>query len=104
MTSTNLVFNQSDLERLDLAAYFQKAESDRVSLPVWLTAKETAGIGTVHAVRLPPQQAEVARRRCWQSAKKKGRTPSQDTLYLAEWVMVFIYALGYNRAQQCDGK
>ena len=60
-----------------------------MTLPVWLCAKERVGAGTVHAVRLPPQPAEAARRRCRQEGQRKGRMPSQDTLYLAGWVMVF---------------
>ena len=45
--------------------------------------------GYVHACRLPPEQAEQARRRVRQRAKKKGRTPQRKTLAMAEWVLVF---------------
>jgi hypothetical protein len=76
-------------ERLDLASYLQRVTSDCVSLPVWLCTKKLAGQGSVHALRLPPDAAETARRRCRQQAQRKGRTPSPDTLYLAGWVMVF---------------
>lgn len=42
----------------------------------------------VHAYHLPLAQAQAARRRCYQAAKKQGRTPQQSTLFLAEFVMV----------------
>ncbi|MTW21893.1 transposase, partial [Allochromatium palmeri] len=50
---------------------------------------EASGPGWLHAVRLPPEAAEAARRRCRQAAQRKGRTPREDTLFLAGWVMVF---------------
>jgi IS4 transposase len=43
----------------------------------------------VHAVRLPPEAAEAARRRCQTTARRKGRTPREDTLFLSGWMMVF---------------
>lgn len=76
-------------ERLDLASYLQRVTSDCVVLPVWLCTKNLAGKGSVHALRLPADAAETARRRCRQQAQRKGRTPSPDTLYLAGWMMVF---------------
>ena len=76
-------------ERLDLARYLQRVASDCVSIPVWLCTRNLAGKGSVHALRLPADAAETARRRCRQQAQRKGRTPSPDTLYLAGWVMVF---------------
>ncbi|MTW23239.1 transposase, partial [Allochromatium palmeri] len=50
---------------------------------------EASGPGWLHAVRLPPEAAEAARRRCRQAAQRKGRTPREATLFLAGWVMVF---------------
>ncbi|WP_201098345.1 transposase, partial [Thiocystis minor] len=60
-----------------------------LSLPVWLRAPEVSGPGWLHAVRLPPEAAEAARRRCRKTAQRQGRTPSDATLFLAGWVMVF---------------
>jgi len=45
--------------------------------------------GWVHAYHLPPKEAEEARRLCRKRNTKKGGTPKQTTLFLAEWVMVF---------------
>lgn len=42
----------------------------------------------VHAIPLPPEKAEQARRQAKQRAQKKGRTASDKTLYLSEWVLV----------------
>lgn len=75
--------------RLNIADTLQKATGDLVSIPVWLHSKGCSCLGMVHAQRLPPEAAEAARRRCRQDGKRKSRTPAQDTLYLAGWVMVF---------------
>ena len=75
--------------RLNIADCLRKESCDLVSIPVWLHSKGRSCPGVVHAQRLPPDAAEAARRRCRQDGKRKGRTPAQDTLYLAGWVMVF---------------
>lgn len=75
--------------RLNCADTLRQATGDLVSITVWLSSKGRYCAGTVHAQRLPPEAAEAARRRCRQDGKRKGRTPTQDTLYLAGWVMVF---------------
>jgi Transposase DDE domain len=75
--------------RLNMADYLRAATGDCVSIPVWLSSKGRSCPGMVHAQRLPPEAAEAARRRCRQDGNRKGRTPAQDTLYLAGWVMVF---------------
>jgi hypothetical protein len=83
--------NQSACEplpelRLNIADHLRKTAGDLVSIPVWLHSKGRSCSGLVRAQRLPP---EAARRRCRQDGNRKGRTPAQDTLYLAGWVMVF---------------
>lgn len=60
------------------------------TLPVLLSAPGTQPVkGFVHAFRLDPKGAAEARRACRQRNSKKGRTPKQTTLFLAEWVLVF---------------
>lgn len=78
--------------RLDLARRLREAVGDDVSLPVWLRGGKRFGQGWVHAKRLPPELAEKARQRCRQKARKQGRTPKDDTLFFAGWVMVFTTA------------
>ena len=74
-------------ERLDLMEHLQRVTTDYHCVPVWLGAPGRACEAWVHAYRLAPAEAEAARRRCRQSAK--GKTPSQCTLFLAGWVLVF---------------
>jgi len=76
-------------ERLNMAECLMGEAGDTVTVPVWLRSGTLSGQGWVHAARLPPEAAEAARRRCRQAAKRQGRTPSRDALYLAGWVMVF---------------
>jgi hypothetical protein len=75
-----------DGQVLDIYAHLQETRADKVCLAVWLGPSEKAVQGWVHACRLPPEKAEAARRRCRQESQK---TPSQKTLFLAGWVMVF---------------
>ena len=76
--------------RLNLAERLRRTEGGLASLDVWLrSGGRPAGRGWLHAARLPPEAAEEARRRCRKSARNKGRTPGEDTLYLAGWVLVF---------------
>ncbi len=75
--------------RLNIADTLRKATHDLISIPVWLHSKGRCCPGIVHAQRLPPEAAEAARRRCRKDGNRKGRTPAQDTLYLAGWVLVF---------------
>ncbi len=75
--------------RLDVAASLRACTDDTIRLPVWLRAPQASGPGWLYAVRLPPEAAEAARRRCRKTAQRKGRTPSDATLFLAGWVMVF---------------
>ncbi|MDD5469112.1 MAG: transposase [Anaerolineales bacterium] len=75
--------------KLDLAGHLRGVEGGQASLAVWLRGGGRAGQGWIHCLRLPPEAAEAARRRCRQNAQRKGRTPGADTLYLAGWVLVF---------------
>jgi hypothetical protein len=76
-------------DRLNMAEHLKGEAGDTATVPVWLRGGAASGQGWVHAARLPPEAAEAARRRCRQAAKRKGRTPSRDALYLAGWAMVF---------------
>jgi hypothetical protein len=76
-------------DRLNMAEHLKGEAGDTATVVVWLRGGAASGQGGVHAARLPPEAAEAARRRCRQTAKRKGWTPSRDALYLAGWVMVF---------------
>ena len=51
--------------------------TDQESRPVW-----------IHAYRLSGAAAQEARRRCLRAGQKRGYTPSPETLFLAEFVLV----------------
>ena len=75
--------------RLEVAASLRACTDDTIRLPVWRRAPQASGPGWLSAVRLPPEAAEAARRRCRKTARRQGRTPSDATRFLAGWVMVF---------------
>lgn len=79
----------SEGEKLDLYDCLHEATETSVCFPVRVCEAGQYIEGYVHACRLPPAQAEQARRGVRARAQKKGRTPQQRTLVLAEWVLVF---------------
>lgn len=79
----------SEGEKIDLYDHLQDTAETSLCIPVRVYEDGDSLEGYVHAYRLPPEQAEQARRRVRARAKKKGRTPQQRTLALAEWVLVF---------------
>jgi hypothetical protein len=71
---------------LDIYAHLQDTKAEKLCLPVWLGEPGKAVEGWVHACRLPAEKAAEARKRCRGKNKK---TPSQKTLFLAGWLLVF---------------
>lgn len=63
------------------------------AIPVDLCHQDQRIEGVVHAMPLPPEQAAQACRKAKQNARKKGRTASQKTLMLSDWVLVFTSIL-----------
>ena len=82
------VYN-SEGEKIDLYDPLHDTAETRLCIPVRVYADGQYIDGYIHACRLPAEQAEQARRQCRAKAQKKGRTPQQRTLVLAEWVLVF---------------
>lgn len=78
-----------DGAKIDLYDHLQGTVETSRCIPVRVCEGGQYIEGYVHACRLPPEQAEQARRRVWASAQKKGRSPPQRTLVLADWVLVF---------------
>jgi hypothetical protein len=62
--------------RLSFALQVRGAQSGE-ELPVW-----------IHALHLNVQQCNRARRRAKRQARRRGRTPRAQTLFLSEWVLV----------------
>jgi Transposase DDE domain len=65
-----------DQPRLSFALQVRDAQSGE-ELPVW-----------IHALHLNEQQCTRARRRAHRHARRRGRTPRAQTLFLSEWVLV----------------
>lgn len=65
-----------DQPRLSFALQVRDAQSGEV-LPVW-----------IHALHLNEQECNRARRRAHRQARRRGRTPRAQTLFLSEWVLV----------------
>ena len=62
--------------RLSFALQLREEKSGQ-TLPVW-----------IHALHLNAQQCNRARRRANRHARRRGRTPRTQTLFLSEWVLV----------------
>ena len=77
---------EPDAQTLDLYHRLKQTNEAKVSLPVWLGKPGKAVEGWIHAHRLPPEKAKEARRKCRKNAKKE---PSKETLFFAEWRLVF---------------
>lgn len=76
-------------EKIDLYDQLHRTAETSLCLPVRVYADGQYIDGYIHACRLPAAQAEQARRGVRARARKKGRTPQQRTLVLADWVLVF---------------
>jgi hypothetical protein len=76
-------------ESIDLSERLRAPAQTSHCLPVRVCEGGEYIEGDVHACRLPPEQAEQARRRVRVKAQREGRTPQQRTWFLAEWVLVF---------------
>ena len=86
----NLPWYDEAGEAVDMVAPLKRAEGrGQCCLARRLNRPGEEGFGYrvwVHARRLPPEQADAARRRCRRNAKR--HQPKQSTLYLAGWVLV----------------
>jgi len=65
-----------DQRRLSFALQVREEQSGQ-TLPVW-----------IHALHLNAHQCNRARRRAHRQARRRGRTPRAQTLFLSEWVLV----------------
>jgi hypothetical protein len=88
----NVVLRKTDGSVLNLVEALKDQQLATIhSLSVLIGSKRTdkTAQGWVHAYRLPKAQADAARRACRKRNQKNGRTPREDTLFLAGWVIVF---------------
>ena len=77
-----------DGDRWRLVELLQTKKQDELDLPVELGVQHRLPARLV-AQRLPPQVAQQRRRRVRAEAQRRGKTPSQTQLFLADW-LVFV--------------
>lgn len=73
---------------IDVAQWLSEQTGDSGSRSVRICSGHSYIEAHLHARRLPPEKANLARQRVRDRARKKGRTPQVETLTLAEWVLV----------------
>ncbi|MEZ5479703.1 MAG: transposase [Thiolinea sp.] len=74
--------------KVDWESRLQTLKKQPGCFPVYLCSGNQRIQVFVHAIPLPPEQAEQARRQAKKRAQKKGRAASDKALYLSEWVLV----------------
>lgn len=74
--------------KVDWESRLQTLKGQPGCFPVYLCRGNQRIRVFVHAIPLPPEKAEQARRQAKKRAQKKGRTASDKALYLSEWVLV----------------
>nr|VFJ70261.1 MAG: Transposase DDE domain-containing protein [Candidatus Kentron sp. DK] len=79
----------SEQRKIDLYDSLMDTPENSRCIPVRIRKENDYIEGYIHAIRLPPEQTEQARRRLRANAKKEGYTPSDRALFLAGWVLIF---------------
>jgi len=83
----NLYSQNDEMVKIAWATELKKFDGSGV-IPVYLCHGDKRIASVVHAIPLPQDKADEARRRTRKQAKKKGYTPSADTLYLSGWMLI----------------
>ena len=73
----------SEQRKIDLYDSLMDTPENSRCIPVRIRKENDYIEGYIHAIRLPPEQTEQARRRLRANAKKEGYTPSDRALFLA---------------------
>lgn len=88
----NLVLEQADGRRLDVLGWLRTSSGSSFGHPierrVWLTTPAGRFPLRLIAAALPQEALERARQRVQETARKKGRTSSQDNLFAAGFILV----------------
>lgn len=74
--------------KVDWESRLQTLNGQAGCFPVYLCLGNQRIPVYVHAIPLPAEKAEQARRQAKQRAQKKGGTASEKTLYLSAWVLI----------------
>ncbi|MBI3910828.1 MAG: IS4 family transposase [Armatimonadetes bacterium] len=80
-------------QRWELGELLRRQQTASVDLPVELGAKHRLPCRLL-AVRVPPEVAAERRRKIRAEAQRRGRTPSQRQLELADWTILFTNVPG----------
>ncbi len=88
--TANFPLQDLNSQPLDVAtAVAQLEPRETMTLAARLLSKQAdAPQVWIHVYRLPPVAAQAARRRCRRAGQRAGYTPRQETLFLAEFVLV----------------
>jgi Transposase DDE domain len=76
-------------KKIDWETRLQELQQRPGPVPVALRRQDRTILGYVHAIPLPPDKADQARRKAKLRAQKNGRTASEKVLHLAQWVLIF---------------
>jgi hypothetical protein len=104
----NLTLEDAAGQRLDGLAWLKTCADTTFRQPaeraVWLTTPQGRFALRLVVAALPPAAAERARRRVREAAWKKGRTPSQDNLFAAGFILVLtnLPVAAWSAAQVLD--
>lgn len=77
-------------EKLDIYKYIKNPNtSNSIEVEVGAQGEEDKVSGQLHVFELPKAEAIKARKRCKEQARKRGRKPSKEALFLSGYVLVF---------------
>lgn len=88
---TGTILTAANGQRLDLAAALQATSEDVIDWPVLLGADHRLPCRLI-AKRVSPATAQQRRRKTRQEARRRGQTPSQSRLALADWTLLLTNA------------
>jgi hypothetical protein len=87
--SMNLFNRDDEMNKIDGQEKLYQLDESPAAIPVYLCHDGKRIDGYLHALPLPEEKAQEARRKAKQRAKKKGGTASKKTLYISGWVLIF---------------
>lgn len=76
------------LMKQDVMSLLKANEDNAFCAPVFLIHESTAMPCYLHAVPLPKEKAEEAKRKVKERSAKKGRTASKEAIYTSGWVLL----------------
>lgn len=88
ITWQNLPLETADGQKFDLMRWLRAQSRHPCETSVWVVTPEGRFGVRLVARRLPEDRAEEARRRARKASRKKGRTPSKETLFAAGYVLL----------------